>query len=508
MIKGKNKSIESSNSFFHFLAYPLLCLGILWLGFYIRVHNLEQFPVQADEATGAYFVAQSFEGNYAYNPHHFHGPTLIYAGNMIARFFGENSWQSLTQKSLRLVPIFSSLGILIILFAHRKALGTGSILITTSLIATSPFLVYYNRIFIHETLLALFSGTSLATLYQFHNTINHRKSVLLGIFIGFSVATKETFVITVFAWLVVGASLGIGKKFVLSRDYPSLLTFSFVFLGSAGFLSTNLGSEWGNFFDFITTYWKYQTTEGHHKPFYYYFTQFALPSINRGLFWWEGLVFWLSLLTCFTKKKENLKGYFFFFSGTLQMIIYSLIPYKVPWLMLVPWLHFTIATGLSLSALGKKYRWSLVIIPFIVILIWHFYQSYRIVSRYHSDTRNPFAYVPSSKTLVKWENSINRDFLHHMHLFSSEQKSYVIGSDYWPLPWYLRKLTNIFFIKSAPKNIQLNEAPMVIGVGSTCDLLTPIMKQTHGLRFQGLRNGVTLRVFIRKDLKSEADFTR
>ena len=500
-----NKLIGVFNPQFRSFAYTLLSLGILSIGYSIRVLNLEQFPIQADEATGAYFVAQSQEGSYAYNPQHFHGPTLIYLGNMITTLFEEDSWSKLTQKTLRRIPVFSSLGILIIILAHRKALGVGACLIAGSLVAASPFLVYYNRIFIHETLLAFFLSVSLAVLYQFRDTINHRKSTVLGMFLGISVATKETFVITVFAWLLVGVFLGIGRKFLVKKDYLYLLTIAFSFIGSAGFLSTNFGSDWDRFFDFITTYWKYQTTEGHHQPFYHYFTQFALPTINRGLFWWEGFVFWLSLLTCFTKRKENLVGHFFFFAGFLQIIIYSLISYKVPWLMLVPWLHLTIATALSLSIFGKKYHWSLVLLLLVITLFCYFYQSWRIVTEYHSDTRNPFAYVPTSKSIVEWEKRITQDFSGSINLLSPEQKSYVIGTDYWPLPWYLRKLEPITYTANTPTMVALKKAPIVIGIGKACDQIIPLIRKTHYLRFQGLREGVTLRVLIKKDIYDEAD---
>jgi predicted membrane-bound mannosyltransferase len=74
----------------------------------------------------------------------------------------------------------------------------------------------------------------------------------------------------------------------------------------------------------------------------------------------------------------------------------------------------------------------------------------------------------------------------------------VVGSDYWPLPWYLRQFDQIGYWQSpAPEIIKL---PIVFAMPSTTAGVAEILKDTHMPLPRGLRTGVPLHVFVRNDV--------
>ncbi len=85
-------------------------IAIVILSLTLRLQNLEERPIHADEATGARILAGQLAGeDYQFDPQHFHGPLLSLSSQPIARSRSETSWSELSTTTLRLslsLPVY------------------------------------------------------------------------------------------------------------------------------------------------------------------------------------------------------------------------------------------------------------------------------------------------------------------------------------------------------------------------------------------------------------------
>jgi predicted membrane-bound mannosyltransferase len=71
------------------------------------------------------------------------------------------------------------------------------------------------------------------------------------------------------------------------------------------------------------------------------------------------------------------------------------------------------------------------------------------------------------------------------------------GSDYWPLPWYLRRFENAAFRDAVPEQM---DADMVIASPALEPQIRARLRGDYYQEFFGLRTGVLLKVFTRQTL--------
>ncbi len=130
-----------------------------------------------------------------------------------------------------------------------------------------------------------------------------------------------------------------------------------------------------------------------------------------------------------------------------QAIVYSLIPYKTPWLALNFWIGFIILSGYGIITLfqllnNDNYR---VIFTLLITLIFmhNVYQTYITSFKYPYQPENPFTYSQPTPDVI----SIADEVIAIAEASPSGNKTLISviakDSDYWPLPWYLRKFKNI-----------------------------------------------------------------
>jgi len=131
-------------------------IGIVILSLTLRLQNLEKRPIHADEATGARILARQLAGeDYQFDPQHFHGPLLSLSSLPIARSRSETSWSELSTTTLRLGAVIAGLLVVFTPLLWRRSIGPWGALAAAALLASSPLMVYYNRMYIHESLLTL-----------------------------------------------------------------------------------------------------------------------------------------------------------------------------------------------------------------------------------------------------------------------------------------------------------------------------------------------------------------
>lgn len=165
---------------------------------------------------------------------------------------------------------------------------------------------------------------------------------------------------------------------------------------------------------------------GHEKPFYYY---------TLLLLRYEWPIFILSLFGLFySYRSKDIFSLNISLLFLLNFIIYSLIPYKTPWLII----NITVPMCL-LAAIGLKnikfneLKKNFKTLFFILILIGFAYLLYfsinlNFIKPWQSD--NKFAYVHTDKNILGMVEMINKNYKDTSGIL-------MVSDEYWPLPFYL-----------------------------------------------------------------------
>ena len=484
---------------------------MLALGAYLRFDQLSNRPFHCDEATGARITARRMEsGNSQFDPQHFHGPLLSSLAIPLCRLHGETTWQTLTKGTLRLLPALAGSLLVLLPLWWRRRWGDAPMLLAAALLATSPLLAYYSRMFIHESLFGLFGILALMAV------LTKPRWGLPGVFIGLMFATRETFVISIIAWLGAGCLVALGKYgwptraalLAAWRAYrnPLLLSGITAALTSCYFYSDGFRNPKG-VLDAVSTFFVYKTGAGHDKPFFYYLEMLTVPRKSAGL-WWFGTPVALLALLAFadtfrrrdaSEEKSRLVVRFLAYAAVGHFIIYGLIAYKTPWLMVLPWAHVCLLAGFSVAGLAsRRPRWyaAVVFLLVAVTLVSQFRQTRYATGRLASDARNPFAYVPTRRdieTVGPWLLELAKKAPD-----KTVEPIAVIGNGYWPLPWYLRSFHSIGYWQDPPANIA--QFPVVFCVPESADAVMTQLATTHTPLPRGLRANVAITLFIRNDI--------
>ncbi|MEO8615258.1 MAG: flippase activity-associated protein Agl23 [Luteolibacter sp.] len=481
-------------------------ISVIVVGIFLRFDHLSTRPFHADEATGARITASRMEsGGYRFDPVHFHGPLLSALAIPLCKMNGETRWQEMTKSTLRLVPAIAGSLLLLVPLLCRRRFGDVSMLAASALLASSPLLVYYSRMFIHESLLVLFGMLGLVSLIRFP------RYGIPGLMIGLMFATKESFAISMLAWS--GAGLLIvwehrrkfDRTFYLSawETYRMPIAVSLLAAAAcAGFFYTDGFRNPHGAIDAINTFFFYQTGTGHDKPVTYYFQLLALPTKSGGLWWFGTPVVMLALLAFVASFRRNAESAsiirFLAYAAAGHFLIYSAVAYKTPWLACLLWAHVCLLAGFGVAGFSRHRLPMKTALGLLVglCLISQFIQTRRATGRFASDERNPFAYVPTRneiESLGPW--------LEKLQLAApaiSLEPVAVVGREYWPLNWYLRSFHEIGYWPAPPDD--LASRALVFSMPDTAGAVTTLLADTHMSLPRGLRAGVPMQMFVRNDV--------
>lgn len=470
-------------------------------GAFLRFDQLSKRPFHADEATGARLAAARMEsGDYRFDPLHYHGPTLSAFTVPLSRLVGENRWQEMTKTTPRLLTAAAGSLLLLVPLLWRKRFGDGPMLLAAALLATSPLLVYYSRMYIHESLLVLFGMLALGYL------TSAPRFGLPGLWIGLMFATKESFAISIIAWSGAAVMIALENRHRLDRAWwisawqeyripiaTSLLTAAVV----AGFFYTDAFRQPRGAIDAVRTFFVYETVAGHDKPFGYYFNLLALPFKSGGVWWFGTPVVILALLGFATNIRRSVVR-FLGYSVVGHFLIYSLFAYKTPWLACLPWAHVCLLAGFGIAGFSVRRLWLRTALCLLVVtaLASQFHQARRATGRFASDDRNPFAYVPTRPDIETLEPWLQR--LQHIAPGGNLEPIAVVGAGYWPLPWYLRSFGNVGYWPQPAAD--LTPLPVVLAMPETADAVAHLLQPTHTPLPRGLRAEVPITLFVRNDI--------
>jgi predicted membrane-bound mannosyltransferase len=211
--------------------------------------------------------------------------------------------------------------------------------------------------------------------------------------------------------------------------------------------------------------------------------------------------------------REPDPGWFRFiaFYTLIMTAAYAAIPYKTPWCLLG--FHHGM---ILLAAMGFAFIWRAcaprglrvaVALVTALGLAQLGAQAVRSNFTYYADPRNPYVYAHTGTDLVRLANKVLS--LSKLHPDKSRMLVRVIANgspqfpragDYWPLPWYFRRLERVGWYNQVPPDPR---APVIIASPSFEPALTAALGtnyQNAGVFGHRPRPAVFLLLFVQRDL--------
>lgn len=301
-------------------------------------------------------------------------------------------------------------------------------------------------------------------------------------------ATKETCTLLALSWIAALLILCPKKILPVLRAIglrKILATATLAILVSA-FLYTQFFTHPQGFLDSYRSYFIYETNPAHAKPWFYYLQNILTLRQTAGVFYGELAITALALLYLVQKLPNKLRRQnvaanvssqaktpakqnaetspanahrqaaaknfsiqpstlslslptFLAVSALIQILIYSILPYKTPWLMITPVLYLVPAAGQAAADILVRCLRPLKIpalILFLAVTTLILFANTKQLIHATLTTPDkpdiPLIYVPTTREADRQLRALS-DKLPPQTLIA------VIGDDYWPLPWYLRQ---------------------------------------------------------------------
>lgn len=510
-------------------------------GIALRAARLDVRPMHHDEANQAVkFGALLERGEYRYDPTDHHGPTLYYLTLPSAWLRGQHTLASLDERTLRAVPVCFGAATILLVALLSSAVGRTAAAAAAALMALSPAMVFYSRMFIQESLFACFT---LAFVIAVGHAVTRGRlvwSACAGVAAGLALATKETVAIVLPATLVACAiawwslaptpprppltSRGrwaLGIVGIAAAAIVAALFYSSFFAAPGAILGPFRGA--GGYVE------RGLDPAAHAHAWSYYLRLLAYTS-GGGVRWSEGLVLLLAatgaLLGWPQKNTDKHKefsvllcssvvfpcssvalGTFWVRYLTLYVLIaaaiFSAIRYKTPWNLLPFYVVAFVLAGIGLSALlhattPRALRAALAAVV-LVASAQLAGQAWRASVTYAADPRNPYVYAQTVPDAVRMAARIRN--LSALHADGARMQVSVIAPPHeqWPLPWYLRTMPNVGYW-TAPGDPLALRAPVIVSSIEHTPALDRALGDRYVSEFFGLRPDVLLALYVERAL--------
>jgi uncharacterized protein (TIGR03663 family) len=506
-------------------------------GLALRLVRLDVRPMHHDEANqGVKFGLLLEHGEYRYDAHDHHGPTLYYLTLPAAWLRGQRTLAALDEGTLRGVTVAFGAATVLLLPLLSRGIGRTAVAASAWLLGLSPAMVFYSRMFIQESMFTFFTLGFAIALGHLATGGGRAWSLGAGVSAGLAVATKETSAIVlpaavlacVIAWWLLGperpplsrrilrsagAVIGVAAA-VAALFYSSFLTFP------AGVVEPFRGAS---------TYLNRGVDPATHVQPWYYFLRLLALSSSGGLRWSEGLVLALAVVgavsawgisraqssgTALAKSRalprstSTSSGRVFWAryltcNVVLTAAIFSAIRYKTPWNLLPFHAGAIVLAGMGFSTLvhatSSRLLRGAVIASFVVASGQLGWQAWRASVTYAADPRNPYVYAQTVPDAVRMAARI-RD-LAAVHPAGARMQVTVIAPAYeqWPLPWYLRAMPHVGYWTEPGDPVAL-QAPVIVASMDNTAVLDSLLEDRYVSEFFGLRPEVLLALYIERGL--------
>ncbi len=509
--------------FLSFVVAVMIVAGVL------RFARLSQRPLHTDQAVHAARYSDMLElGFYEYDPNEYHGPTLNYLTLVLAKCLGQNTYQELSEWTLRAGP--AVMGMLLVLLplgllglVDKRVIG-----LTMAFTAVSPAMVYYSRYYIQEIFLVCFTAGLLISALRYMHKPHWAWALTAGLCAGLMHATKETCIIA-FGALCLALFFSRSPKtedikgfwrkihwphgamFLVSGALVSMACFSSFFARSQGI------------WDSIATYAVYFQRAGsegahHHHHWFYYLDLLTWVEFLEWPGWNEDYTVIGAFLGCWWVFRQTIR------SNTqtstarcvalftlVTLFGYSIIPYKTPWCMLTFLFGMLVLAALATVELvawlsDRKERMVVWIVlgglGVISPLVQAGYQNFV----YDSDPTNPYVYAHTHKDIFALVDNLKG----LVRCAPDGQKPLIQvvcpGADFWPLPWYMRDYDRVYYSSAVDINKPSGDV-ILFQPAVTADIMRQFDRLPNYELYVGLsaepmllRPGVPWMGYVRKSL--------
>jgi uncharacterized protein (TIGR03663 family) len=521
----------------------------------LRFARLNVRPMHHDEANQAVKFGTLLErGEYRYDANDHHGPTLYYLTLPAAWLRGQGTLASLDEYTLRGVTAVFGAAALLLLPLLSSGIGRTAVAAGAILMALSPAMVFYSRMFIQESLFACFTLAFVIAIGRVMTGGGLVWSTLAGVAAGLAVATKETSVIVLPSALAAGAfaswSLGPDRPrhrlaegrwrvaaavTLASAAAVAALFYSSFFTAPGGLLDPFRGAR--------TYVDRGVAPISHAHPWHYYVGLLTYTS-SEGVQWSEGLVLVLAITGALTawglpraasrgrpeRGADRLRqGYggppklyakaeappphrwspgrafwarYLTCYLAVTAAIFSAIPYKTPWNLLPFYVAAIVLAGIGFSRLlhatTSRALAAVLVAGCLAASVHLGWQAWRASVTYASDPRNPYVYAQTVPDAVRMSTRIRE--LAALHPDGARMQVSVIASPYeqWPLPWYLRTMPNVGYW-TAPGDPLAMQAPVVVA-SMEHSAVFDALEDRYVSEFFGLRPEVLLTLYVDRGL--------
>lgn len=499
---------------------------VIGLASLIRFWDLDLRPLHSDEGVNAHFLLDLYNKNYYhYDPSNYHGPFLYYIGLIPFYILG------ITDFSFRLMPVLFGIMVVALLFPLRRRMGMVGVATSGLLLAISPATSFFSRDTIHEIYMIFFSLAVIVSFFLYSETKKTRYIYLGAASLAFAVTVKETYIITfsVYAlsmviayaacWFKDKRSISINPQPITPDPQPAAIIhepatrnlFSAFFtgcwekryaiiIGIALFIFINI-LFYSSFFTYyegingiLTTLkiWTKTGTHsagGHAKPFIYYLKlmyRFELPILVLGV--------------CGFYYSFRVRSRFVIFMASwagIIYLVYSLIPYKTPWLLLNILLPLSIMGGIFVNGIfeiiKKRWRYTSFFPIYVSIFGFSFYQSIMLNFINYDDERCELVYVQTKRDIYNLLDMTKKI----ADICGKDVQINILAQSYWPLPWYLREYKDARFWG---RDIQNPNAPIVLVDKEGEEGFKKGLNGAYEIKRFVLRPGVWIAAYIQQGL--------
>ena len=485
-----------------------------------RLPQLSHRPMHCDEAVHALKCNDLWQtGEYKYDLHEYHGPTLYYCTLPIIWLSGAKDFGETAEWMYRLVPVLFGIGLILLLPLIRDGLGRWAIVWAAMLTAISPAMSFYGRYYIQETLLVFFTFAAIGCGWRYVRSRRTVWAILAGGAIGLMHATKETCIIalscllaaliinTLWHWRPSGIRVAI-RGYVRGKTLiPALLVGLVISITLYSGVFTNASGPLDSIKTF-TTYFDRAGGHGlHDHAWDYYLRMLIYTHYAPGPWWSEAFIVVLALVGMIAalSGRGPSDAYIPFLRlltiyTLLMVVVYSAIPYKTPWCLL-GFLHgIILLAGVGAVVLVQWVR----LLPLRAIAValllagasqlgW---QAYRANTKFCADYRNPYVYSHPRFQIVELARRV--EDIASVHPNGKAMMVKIMAPDYWPLPWYLRRLTRVGYWENVPDD---PEAPVIICDSSLQEILASKLVKDYQMNSYGLRSPhVVLWLYVDREL--------
>jgi uncharacterized protein (TIGR03663 family) len=495
--------------------------AILLVAFVLRVYALDMKPLHHDEGVNGFFLTNLLrQGRYTYDPENYHGPTLYYLTLPFVALAGLHTFV------IRLVPSLFGVGVVWLVLALRRYVGTVAALVAALLVAVSPACVFYSRYFIHEMPFVFFTLGLVVYALRFRETGAPSDLLMAAAAAALMFATKETAFISVgtlgLAWLTavlwerVRGGGGRNRHVTASAEpegyaklrregkagtaiVAAVALFAFIWVAFYSSFFTNWkGVCWDSFRAFAV--WrKTGMSEFHAKPpqtYVQWLFQEDLAAIVLGA---------VGAVVALFERRVNRYAVFIAAWGFGLLAAYSLISYKTPWLVLSFVVPLAIAGGYAAQAFGAWVSsvpargWRAAAAWAVFAALFGLYHTFVINFREYDNDQHPYVYSQTRREFVDLVREIERVG----ERAGTKTPAFATASpEYWPSPWYFRDNPNAGYEGQLASYYDPQKTLAIIGREDQVPQLERVAGGTY-TRVGGvypLRPGVNLVLFVRRDL--------